>query len=92
MKCVAGVGNVEMSDAEHTARVAEESEWESKKSERAFEGLRFERNEKLAETDYFALSDVTLTDDMALYRDQLRNLPNGLNDETVLNFTWPTKP
>jgi hypothetical protein len=91
-KCIAGVGNVEMSDAQHAARVAEESEWESKKSERAFGALRSERNNKLAETDYFALSDVTMSDEMALYRDQLRKLPNGLNDETVLNFTWPTKP
>jgi hypothetical protein len=92
MKCVAGVGNVEMSDEDHAARVAEESEWESKKSERAFEGLRSERDQKLVETDYYALSDVALSDDMALYRDQLRKLPNGLNNETVLNFTWPTKP
>ena len=27
MKCVAGVGNVEMSDAEHAARLAEEKTW-----------------------------------------------------------------
>jgi hypothetical protein len=92
MKCIAGVGNVEMSDAEHAARVADESEWESEKPARAFEGLRSERDLKLVATDFYALSDVTMSDEMTLYRDQLRKLPNGLNDETVLNFTWPTKP
>ena len=34
-KNVDGV-NIEMSDAEHTARVAEESEWESKKANGPF--------------------------------------------------------
>ena len=91
-KNVDGV-NIEMSDAEHTARVAEESEWESKKSEQAFQALRNERNNKLAETDYFALSDVTMSDEMSQYRADLRSLPNGLNNETVLqSITWPTKP
>jgi len=92
MKCIAGMGNVEMSDEDHAARVAEEKVWEDAKPARAFSGLRFDRDSKLAETDYYALSDVTMSDEMALYRDQLRKLPNGLNDETVLNFTWPTKP
>ena len=82
----------QLSDAEESARDSEEAKWESKKSDRGFQRLRTERNRLLAETDYFALSDVTMSDEMALYRDQLRKLPNGLNDETVLNFTWPTKP
>ena len=59
---------------------------------RAFERLRRQRDEKLREPDFYGLSDTTMSDEMALYRDQLRKLPNGLNDETVLNFTWPTKP
>ena len=91
MKNVDGV-NIEMSDDEHAARVAQEKVWSDAAPARAFSGLRSSRDQKLVETDYYALSDVTLTDDMALYRDQLRKLPNGLNDETVLNFTWPSKP
>ena len=63
------------------------------KSERAFQALRNERNNKLAETDYFALSDVTMSDEMSQYRGDLRSLPNGLNNETVLqSINWPTKP
>ena len=92
MKCVDGV-NIEMSDSEHTARVAEEAKWESEKPARAFEGLRQERNTKLVETDYLALNEQTLSDDMKDYRDNLRKLPNGLNNESVLEpINWPVKP
>ena len=93
MKCVAGVGNVEMSDEEHDARIAEEKAWEDAKPSRAFEGLRGERDQKLAETDYYALSDVTLTDDMTAYRKALRDLPAQYNNSSVVGtITWPSKP
>ena len=47
----------------------------------------------LAETDYLALSDNTLADNMKTYRQELRDLPTGLDTvEKVANVTWPTKP
>ena len=52
--------------------------------------LRTARDEKLAETDYLALSDSTLSDDMKTYRQALRDLPANTSDPT--NPTWPTKP
>ena len=52
--------------------------------------LRFERNRLLAETDYLALADATLTDEMRAYRQALRDLP--ANTEDPANPTWPTKP
>ena len=55
--------------------------------------LRAKRNALLAETDYLALSDSTLTDNMKTYRQALRDLPSG--KDTVAkceNATWPTKP
>jgi len=92
MKCVDGV-NIEMTDEEHAARVAEEKVWEDAKPARAFSGLRSERDQKLAETDYFALKDITLSNDMKAYRKALRDLPATLNNTTVLEtITWPTKP
>ena len=61
--------------------------------------LRVERNAKLAETDYLALSDVTLADNMKTYRQQLRDLPAAsggkdatLKDGVLENVTWPQKP
>ena len=54
------------------------------------EQLRVERNQLLAETDYLALSDVTLTDEMRAYRQALRDLPSNTADPA--NPVWPTKP
>jgi len=92
MKNVDGV-NIEMSDEEHAARVAEEKAWSDAAPARAFSGLRSERDQKLQETDYYALSDVTMSDEMKAYRKALRDLPATLNNTTVLEtITWPTKP
>ena len=52
--------------------------------------LRFERNRLLAETDYLALSDATLTDEMRAYRQALRDLPANTTDPA--NPVWPVKP
>ena len=52
--------------------------------------VRQERNKLLAETDFYALSDVTMSDDMATYRQALRDLPASVeNSEDVV---WPEKP
>ena len=53
-------------------------------------GERAKRDEKLAETDYLALSDVTLSDDMKTYRQALRDLPTASGWPHT--HTWPTKP
>lgn len=55
-----------------------------------WEELRTQRNQLLAETDYLALSDVTLSTDMRTYRQALRDLPSNTSDPT--NPVWPTKP
>jgi len=54
------------------------------------EDLRQRRNQLLAETDYLALADATLTDEMRVYRQALRDLPD--NTEDPANPVWPTKP
>ena len=93
MKCVAGVGLVEMSDAEHAVRVADEKAHEDARPAKTFKTLRFERNRLLAETDYLALKDITLSNDMKAYRKALRDLPASYDNSTILGtITWPTKP
>ena len=61
--------------------------------------LRIQRNAKLAETDFHALSDVTMADNMKTYRQALRDLPASsggkdatLKDGVLENVTWPQKP
>ena len=56
----------------------------------ALANLRSRRNVLLAETDYLALADHTLTDAMKTYRQSLRDLPANTADPH--NITWPTKP
>jgi len=59
----------------------------------AMEKLRAKRNRLIAETDYLALSDQTLSSAMSTYRTNLRNITNGLTTvDDVNNVTWPTKP
>ena len=59
----------------------------------AMEDLRVKRNKLLAETDHYALSDQTLSDDMRTYRQSLRDLTNGLTTVAdVEAVVYPTKP
>jgi len=56
----------------------------------ALADLRSKRNQLLTETDYLALSDVTMTDEMRSYRQALRDLPANTVDPA--NPVWPVKP
>ena len=87
-KLVNGI-RYEMTDAELTAF----NQRRAKTFEEAIQELRAERNSKLAETDYLALSDQTLSADMTTYRQQLRDITNGLTTVAdVEAVVFPTKP
>jgi len=59
----------------------------------AFRDLRAMRDELIAETDWWATSDRTMSSAETAYRKALRDLPSTLDKTTVLNeITWPTKP
>jgi len=51
--------------------------------------IRSDRNRRLAETDYLALKDNTLSADMKTYRQALRDVPKQTDPD---NITWPSKP
>jgi hypothetical protein len=51
---------------------------------------RKERNKLLAATDFYALSDVTMSDDMTTYRQALRDLP--ASTENSADVVFPTPP
>jgi len=55
-------------------------------------GHRATRDAKLAETDFYALSDVTMSDAMTTYRQALRDLPDHGNWPNLEEDDWPTKP
>ena len=52
--------------------------------------VRTKRNKLLAETDFYALSDVTMTTEMSNYRQALRDLPSSTSNPDDVVF--PTKP
>ena len=78
---------------EETAWDNAETAWSNGALSRAQANLREKRNRLLADTDYYALSDVTMADNMKTYRQNLRDLPSGKDTlSKVNNATWPTKP
>jgi len=52
--------------------------------------IRRDRDRKLAETGYLALSDSTLASDMKTYRQALRDVPADNADPD--DISWPEKP
>ena len=84
---------VQFTAEEETARDVEEQAWRDGQFDRDLARLRENRNRLLAQTDFYALSDVTMSDAMESYRQDLRDLPSGLDTiDKVANVTWPTKP
>ena len=52
--------------------------------------LRAERDRKLAETDWWAMADRTMTSDQTAYRQALRDITTSAT--SLDDVTWPTKP
>ena len=84
---------IQLTAEEEAQRDQEEAEWEAGKFDRAIASLRQDRNNKLAETDFYALSDVSMSDEMKQYRQDLRDITEGLSTkEEVEAVEFPTKP
>ena len=63
------------------------------KEARDWLAIRNKRNSLLVETDWWASSDLTMSDAQKKYRTDLRNLPSTISDpSTWEGITWPTKP
>ena len=95
---------IELTDAEQAQLEKEEADWEKGALDRELNWLRTVRNNILKETDYMGNSDVTMSDAWQNYRQQLRNITQGLDtvakvqekmrfDEGTKTFVnFPTKP
>ena len=91
-KVVNGI-RMNLTPEEETARDAEEAAWAAGAFDRAIARLRDDRTRKLSSTDWYALQDVTMSDAMTTYRQDLRDLPAGLTTvEEVKAVSWPVKP
>ena len=85
-----GGTRVQFTDAEETARDAEEAAWTADADNRAAVRVREERNALLSDTDYLALSDVTMSSAWTTYRQNLRDIPAQSGFPNTV--TYPTKP
>ena len=71
---------VQLSTQEETARDVEEKIWSDAKTTRQLSEIRRIRNEKLFETDYLAMSDNTMSDEIKTYRQSMRDIPQNYSE------------
>ena len=100
-KLVNGI-EMDMTSQEIAQREADIQQYKDNELNSKLDFLRLIRNNLLKETDYLALSDVTMSSDMTTYRQALRDLTNGFDTvakvKTKLQFedgnyiNFPTKP
>jgi hypothetical protein len=91
-KLVDGI-QIPLSAEEIAQRQADEIAWNNRAFDRSLASLRAKRNLLLAQTDYLALSDNTLSAAMSSYRQSLRDLTEGLSTvEQVNSIVFPVKP
>ena len=90
---------IELTDDEQTTLDAERKAWADGANARNWEEFRRLRNAKLAETDWMANSDVTMSDAWKTYRQELRDMTKTLSDDDLAKFAdnskeieWPTEP
>ena len=83
----------EMTDAEQAEYDARNTAWTNDAPNRRMADLRRQRDALLVETDYMALSDVTMSDAWTTYRQALRDITSQTpSDDALSNITFPTKP
>mgnify|MGYP003652756612 FL=1 len=84
---------VDCTEEEITQFNADKTQFNNGALDRAFENLRFKRNNLLVETDWMANSDVTMSSEMTTYRQELRDITNGLTTVAQVEAVeFPTKP
>ena len=67
--------------------------WISKEFHRALDNLRQKRNNLIAQTDYLALSDQSMTAEMTTYRQAIRDITNGLTTVAEVEaVVFPERP
>ena len=67
--------------AEETIEIdARTTEWNNNKPNRQLAEIRSIRNQKLSETDYLAMSDNTMSDEMKAFRKSMRDIPQDYSE------------
>ena len=84
---------VQLTDAEEAIIDANAKTWNDDAPNRRMTELRRQRDVLLAETDWMANSDVTMSTAWRNYRQALRDITTQTpTDDALSNITFPTKP
>ena len=75
-----------------TTKSQHEAAYQATLDAKAAESNRTARDTLIAATDYFALTDVSMTADMTNYRQALRDITDHENWPNLEDADWPTKP
>ena len=79
-------------DGVTTTKAAHEAAYQATLDANVATSNRATRDTKLAETDFYALSDVTMSSEMTTYRQALRDITAHENWPNLEDADWPTKP
>ena len=71
----------EATEQEKADIIARNKEWEDNKVNRQLAEIRNIRNQKLSETDYLAMSDNTMSDEMKAFRKKMRDIPQDYSED-----------
>ena len=77
-------------DGVTTTKAEHEAAYQARLDAEAAARVRSERDQKLKDTDWMGLSDVTMSADWATYRQSLRDI--SAQDGFPHSVTWPTEP
>ena len=78
--------------AELGTKAEQEAEYQARLDSDAAERNRNERDRRIAETDWWASSDLTMTAEQTAYRQALRDITTHANWPHLEESDWPTKP
>ena len=81
-----------MTSEEQVLYNAKVTDWKSKSANRKLAEIKEIRLEKLIETDFYALGDVTMSDAMKTYRQNLRDIPTNHVDEASYDLLLARDP
>ena len=79
-------------DPDLGTKAEQEAAYQAQVDNEAAERNRAERDRRIAVTDFYALSDVTMSAEMTTYRQALRDITSHANWPNLEADDWPTKP
>ena len=79
-------------DGVTTTKAEHEAAYQARLDEKAADSIRRQRDNLIAATDYFALTDVTMDAAMTSYRQALRDITDHVNFPYLGEDDWPVKP